>query len=370
MRNHASSPIISNCLFANSWARDNGGAIFNYDRSSPQLTNCTFVGNSANANDGDSLYSLLRCSPTAYSCIFWDGFGDTEIECNQAEIFVFYSDIKGGYSGQTNINADPLFVDPCNPDLSIRNYRLQATSPCINTGDPNYIAEVNDTDLGGQHRIIGRRIDMGAYEFSNQIPVANAGDNRIIYAYINNVAKVNLDGSRSYSPQGKPLTYRWSWATDRNSYKANGVNPTIELPVGIHTIELIVNDGLKNSLPDSVDINVVAPVKAALNITPQAINHASKSSWIKAYMILPAGYKAKDVDANVPLVAEPAGTQSKSMNISVNERGLVCITGLFDSSELCANTKGARQELSVVGKYKTGQYFYGSDIIKVTGKKK
>jgi len=374
MRNHDSSPIISNCLIADSWAGDNGGAIFNYDGSSPQLTNCTFAGNSANGNDGESLYNLYQCSPTAYSCIFWDGFGGTEIECNQAEIFVFYSDIKGCYNGQTNICADPLFVDPCNPDLNTRNYRLQADSPCINTGDPNHIAESNETDLDGQPRIIGSRIDMGAYEFGNSVPVANAGDNRIVNAYIDNNAEVNLDGSGSYSPQGMPLTYLWSWVINGNTYEANGVNPKIELPVGQYTIVLVVNDGQENSEPNRVVITVVRPIKGMLKITPQIIQRQREQRRIMAILWLPAGITKDQMDQKNKLLLYPGEVESLREFIPsyyANGARSVCIFAFFDLDEIVkAVDKNGPVRISVVGQFKTDQYFYGSDIIKVIGKTK
>ncbi|NIP51310.1 MAG: hypothetical protein GWO08_03060, partial [Gammaproteobacteria bacterium] len=37
-------------------------------------------------------------------------------------------------------------------------------SLCVDTGDPNYIADPDETDLDGNPRMIGGRIDMGAYE--------------------------------------------------------------------------------------------------------------------------------------------------------------------------------------------------------------
>ena len=61
--------------------------------------------------------------------------------------------------GIGNIDADPCFVDEANED-----YHLLAGSPCIDAGDPNYIAEPNETDLDGGPRVINGRIDMGAYE--------------------------------------------------------------------------------------------------------------------------------------------------------------------------------------------------------------
>jgi hypothetical protein len=44
------------------------------------------------------------------------------------------------------------------------DYHLLPDSPCIDAGDPGYVAEPNETDLDGKPRIINGRIDMGAYE--------------------------------------------------------------------------------------------------------------------------------------------------------------------------------------------------------------
>jgi hypothetical protein len=44
---------------------------------------------------------------------------------------VVYSDIEGGFSGEGNIDADPLFADSANGD-----YTLTTCSPAIDAGDP------------------------------------------------------------------------------------------------------------------------------------------------------------------------------------------------------------------------------------------
>jgi hypothetical protein len=50
------------------------------------------------------------------------------------------------------------------------DYHLLPGSPCINAGDPNYVAAPNETDLDGNPRVIGCRIDMGAFEYGNFVP--------------------------------------------------------------------------------------------------------------------------------------------------------------------------------------------------------
>ncbi|OHE71258.1 MAG: hypothetical protein A2007_03100 [Verrucomicrobia bacterium GWC2_42_7] len=99
-----------------------------------------------------------------------------------------YSNIEGGLAavsapndvniawGQGNIDGDPCFTErgilhDNNTPASYwddywvgGDYHLLPDSPCINAGDPNYIAEACDTDLGGNPRVRNNRIDMGAFE--------------------------------------------------------------------------------------------------------------------------------------------------------------------------------------------------------------
>ncbi|MCB9768465.1 MAG: hypothetical protein H6752_09735 [Candidatus Omnitrophica bacterium] len=79
---------------------------------------------------------------------YGQGYDDPEAE-------VVYSNLEGGYPGEGNIDADPLFVDPENGD-----YHLQAASPCIDAGTDTGLT----TDFDGNSRPIGR-YDMGAFEF-------------------------------------------------------------------------------------------------------------------------------------------------------------------------------------------------------------
>jgi hypothetical protein len=156
MSDYSGSPTLMNCIFIANTAGESGGGFRTYE-GNPTLTNCTFVGNSA-ARDGGGLWNYAG-SPTVTNSVLWDDTPE-EIHSYFSGLVITYSDVEGGWPGYGNIDTDPLFVDPASGD-----YHLQAGSRCIDAGDPNYIAGPNETDLDGRARIIGGRIDMGAYEF-------------------------------------------------------------------------------------------------------------------------------------------------------------------------------------------------------------
>ncbi len=159
MQNRKSSPTVINCIFSDNSATAWGGGM-NNDESSPIITNCTVYSNSASIGGG--AMSNGKSSPTVTNCIFWDN-GDEIANDVTSTPLVTYSDIQGGYSGEGNISAAPLFVDSAGSDC-----RLRAGSPCIDAGT-NEGAPTEDID-GNPRPIDGDRdgtaiTDMGAYEY-------------------------------------------------------------------------------------------------------------------------------------------------------------------------------------------------------------
>ena len=170
------SPVLINCLYSANTAKYGGGLYNNGSRyylTGPKFTNCTFTQNSANSGTTlacDSQKNEYRSTILMANCILWDG-GDEIWNNDNSTITITYSDIQSSWPGGGNINADPLFVEPGYWAVGEDDYfwidgdyHLLPDSPCIDAGDPNYVAEPNETGLDGKSRIIGGRIDMGAYE--------------------------------------------------------------------------------------------------------------------------------------------------------------------------------------------------------------
>ncbi len=87
------------------------------------------------------------------------------------------------------------------------------------------------------------------------MPIAVAGEDQTIDSPNIDWAKLILDGTNSYDPNGLPLTYKWTW----NGGQAFGPQPSILLPVGTTKITLVVNNGLTDSLPSTVNYTVIGP---------------------------------------------------------------------------------------------------------------
>jgi hypothetical protein len=205
---------------------------------------------------------------------------------------------------------------------------------------------------------------------NNHPPVANAGPDQTVYAWIDGIAEVNLDGSGSYDEDNQPLTYLWSWTIDGNTYDANGVKPSIELPVGQHTISLIVNDGTVDSEPNEVNITVVGPVEANLCMTPKVLNCKGFQPKIMATLRLPKGITKDQIDTNEPILLYPGEIEAAQIRISQDKDKCkvlhTVIQASFDKNELMSVIDDDGQVgLAVVGRLKTGQYFFGTDNIRV-----
>ncbi len=174
--NEGGTMTIANCAFTRNTAMYDGAGIFNIFANTTVI-NCTFTGNQAPY--GAAIYNLSS-GPTLEmsNSIFWGNVPD-EIRNYQSAPVVRFAVVRGAFpagavDGGGTIDVDPMFVRAPDPgpdgmwdgvDDDYGDLRLQAGSPCINTGDPAFVPAPGETDLDGHARVLCGRVDMGAYEF-------------------------------------------------------------------------------------------------------------------------------------------------------------------------------------------------------------
>jgi len=217
--------VLNNCIFTGnkvygeeSILGEGGGCAVGGDNIT--ITNCTFYGNCSSLGNAISQYrtSFLRLT----NCILWDE-GDEISGSPPSTLTVTYSNIKGGFEGEGNIDTDPLFNNPGywadadDPNIAAEpndpnavwidgDYHLKSqagrwdpnsqswvqddvTSPCIDAGDPN-------TPIGHEPFPNGGIINMGAYGGTDQASKSYFGGpvcETIIAGDINGDCKVDFD---------------------------------------------------------------------------------------------------------------------------------------------------------------------------------
>jgi len=135
------------------------------DTGGPLAVNCTFADNTL----AGIAFVRAGTDGKLRNCIFWGNAGGGVLNPGGHTITYAYCDSQDGVQpGSGNISADPLFVGG-------GNYRLQAGSPCVNTGSnalwpgvygtplAPYTLAAMDVDLDWLPRKVGT-IDMGPYE--------------------------------------------------------------------------------------------------------------------------------------------------------------------------------------------------------------
>jgi predicted outer membrane repeat protein len=149
---------LANCVFVGNSAATYGGALFNEECRLITLTNCTFAANTA--LDGEALACDSGEQPPSTialaNCILWNS-GNEIWNGDGSTLTITYSDVRGGWLGEGNIESDPL--------LAGDGVHIGGESPCRNAGDPMFVPVDVKVDIDGQPRVLEGRVDMGADEW-------------------------------------------------------------------------------------------------------------------------------------------------------------------------------------------------------------
>jgi hypothetical protein len=197
-----SSPQLMNVVLASNTAYQ-GGGMYHQSSSSIELTNVTIASNRAVAVSGSSsspasggIYCIS--SATFNNCIIW---GNTASIGNQMSIgsgctvimnHSCYSNTTNDISNSgtftatnNNITTNPIFADAANGD-----FRIKKVSPCVNAGYNDYNNLTTDIRGAGYDRKIGT-IDMGAYEYNS----SSDTDVDVVIKYVNASAAGGNNGT-------------------------------------------------------------------------------------------------------------------------------------------------------------------------------
>lgn len=193
-----SNPLIINNLIINnsSWYYSEGGyggGIITMN-SDPMIINNTIANNTtlngSKLGEGGGIRVRGKPYPIIKNCILWnnlarDTLENIDFQYPSESLDISYCNIEGGLyyinapEASTNFNSLPFFIDPGND-----NYQLQNTSSCINKGDPDTSGlSLPSHDLSGNPRIVDGRIDVGAYEYNQEMATSVITDpgNSILY---------------------------------------------------------------------------------------------------------------------------------------------------------------------------------------------
>jgi parallel beta-helix repeat protein len=109
-------------------------------------------------NNPYGIYFHSATEPEVVNCIVYDNTMQIGTASGDPLDLVSYSCVKGGYEGTDNISDAPLFLNAAAGD-----YHLTWYSPCVDEGKPDSTEE-GESDIDGNPRVMGGRVDMGADE--------------------------------------------------------------------------------------------------------------------------------------------------------------------------------------------------------------
>lgn len=162
--------VVQNCLVYNQPVNAVGPAMrVTIGDGSATVTNCTITDNTGDGihaySHGLQMDSFDSAQINVYNTIAFNNGGDDFFVGNVGNTPNVYFSL---YSTSTGVAAYSSIVPVSNYTLfaGAGDYHLAQQSLAINTGDPNLTYPGTETDLDGNPRVVGNRIDIGAYESS------------------------------------------------------------------------------------------------------------------------------------------------------------------------------------------------------------
>jgi hypothetical protein len=232
------------------------------------LQNCEVVGNSAPIGGGSSESTLYNCTLVANSA---SKVGGGALDCFSANCIIYYNNapVGGNYyyvsnidyavgmefcstapepsGGGHNFTNAPLLIN-----FALGDFRLSASSPCINSGYNAYTSGA--VDVAGNPRIVGATVDIGAYEFQSPVSL-------ISYAWLQ---RYNLPINPS---------------TDAADPDGDGVNNYDEWLAGTNPTNAFSSPAQLTIIPSGTNVIITWPANALSFTLQSTTNIVSAAVW-------------------------------------------------------------------------------------------
>ncbi len=339
MYNSSSLPHISQAIFSGNRADNQGGGMYNHNSRPVVINQATFSGNFAQ-NEGGGIFNNNLSGGEINNSIFWRNEGQGQMgvlaQVENGRVVVRHTLLHDfisntfGQAGEwrnrfaenisslpTLIDADPLFeepIDPADAPTTAGNLRLRPGSPAINAGDNRYAS--GPLDLEGAPRIIGGRVDMGAYEkipgphisLSKAVsPVMVEPDQRVTYTLVlRNIGELSDSVRLSDTlPSGVEFA---AWVAQGGAViTANEISWQGIVTAGrrIDIIFAVTNRSLSGPITNtaqfigSVQTGSSSAIHSVLNVPPLAADDTySTAEDTRLTIISPTGVLSNDDDRN------------------------------------------------------------------------
>ena len=168
-----------NVLIKDNYADSFGGGAWIINSQNVEITNFTIVENMA-LNAG-GIY-ISNSEVMVLNSIIWDNFPQAALlTSDPGDLYIAYSNIENGISGIENEIGEVYYENGNiaeNPQLN-ENYELSESSPCIDTGTPNYTFE-NNYNISIDTNFNGSAPDIGAYESDYNILIGDVNGDALV----------------------------------------------------------------------------------------------------------------------------------------------------------------------------------------------
>ena len=147
--------------------------------------------------------------------------------------------------------------------------------------------------------------------------------------------------------------------------------PNVLLGLGEHVIDLIVNDGMEDSEPNSCVVTVVEAMQAEARILPRFLNRTRHGRYVIGWLMLPEGVGVDDVNHDEPLLLLVGDTEIEAQRQFVlpgrrRHGGRASIFAFFDAEALLeAVGENGNIEMMLATRLMSGQAVYGTDQVRI-----